>query len=401
MQEKTCTQCGKAKPVSDFHVRKASLDGYRPNCKVCKRAVDAAHYASNKEKIVERVKQWSAQNEGKRKEIEKRYRKTHRQAQNLRTLNYRARKASASDGWDLTEEWWSFRKAQFGYCCAYCGKFGRLTVEHVLPLNRGGRHAPENLVPACPTCNYSKADKTVEEVGWVLRDPKPVPQEYGDVEVVPLAANKKGVTTKLAIFEDEWVSKRDLVTAMLRWRSKQFRGQVLNASECVLVSDIGSPQEFFERNHLDGNTKAIRYWGLEYGGKLVSVLSVRKNFNGEMEIARFATDYDYNVRGAAGRLVKAAKAWVGGPLYTFSNNRVGTGAVYQKLGFRLVQENPPSYYYTDGVKRYWRWQGRKDAASGMTEAEQAESGWLGEKLTGKKVKMAKVYDYGHRKWVLE
>lgn len=46
--------------------------------------------------------------------------------------------------------------------CAYCG--GRAgTVDHVLPLNRGGRHSEGNLVPACRSCNSSKGDKLLIE----------------------------------------------------------------------------------------------------------------------------------------------------------------------------------------------------------------------------------------------
>lgn len=400
---KTCTQCGKEKPKTQFHARRKSPDGLRPNCKDCKRKVDAEHYAANQDKIKEKAKAWSSENTAKRKDIEARYRKTHRQQQNLRTINYRARKLAACEpeGWEVSPEWWLKVCAEYGFRCAYCGKPGKQTVEHIVPLNRGGKHSEANIVPACPSCNYSKADKTIEELGWKLRDKIPSPWEYGDIDIVSLRANVKAKASKLTVFEDQWRDNPDLIKAMVRWRFGKFEGISVRASECELSRIEGTPEGFFERNHLDGNVKAAYTFCLHYKGRLISALSIRKNFNGETEIARLATDYDYSVYGGAGRLVKAAKAFLGEtPLYTFSNNRVGNGAVYQKLGFRLLQENPPSYFYTDGIKRYWRWQGRKNAASGMTEAEQASSGWLGEKLTGKRVVMYKVYDCGHRKWVL-
>ena len=40
--------------------------------------------------------------------------------------------------------------------CAYCGcvmDFGTVTIEHVVPLGRGGTHDEMNMVAACWTCN--------------------------------------------------------------------------------------------------------------------------------------------------------------------------------------------------------------------------------------------------------
>ena len=38
-----------------------------------------------------------------------------------------------------------------------------LTIDHVLPLCRGGTHDLDNLVLACGFCNSSRSGKTVEE----------------------------------------------------------------------------------------------------------------------------------------------------------------------------------------------------------------------------------------------
>lgn len=53
-----------------------------------------------------------------------------------------------------------------GAICAYCGlrfKLRRLTIDHVVPLSRGGTNALTNLVLACGPCNQSKADKLLGE----------------------------------------------------------------------------------------------------------------------------------------------------------------------------------------------------------------------------------------------
>ncbi len=46
-----------------------------------------------------------------------------------------------------------------GRRCVYCGTslgLDNATLDHVLPLSRGGDHAPGNLVSACMACNQLK-----------------------------------------------------------------------------------------------------------------------------------------------------------------------------------------------------------------------------------------------------
>lgn len=55
--------------------------------------------------------------------------------------------------------------------CQYCGEkppIKELTVDHVVPKCRGGRHGWTNCVAACFPCNLSKGRKTVEEARMTL-----------------------------------------------------------------------------------------------------------------------------------------------------------------------------------------------------------------------------------------
>lgn len=61
--------------------------------------------------------------------------------------------------------WWD-RQVQPGVC-HYCGRnVGRaaLTMDHVVPLIRGGRSTKGNIVPACKECNSRK--KYLLPVEW-------------------------------------------------------------------------------------------------------------------------------------------------------------------------------------------------------------------------------------------
>ena len=55
------------------------------------------------------------------------------------------------------------------YTCQYCGAETRaLTLDHVVPRHRGGRHIWENVVSACSRCNSRKAGHTPHEAGMSL-----------------------------------------------------------------------------------------------------------------------------------------------------------------------------------------------------------------------------------------
>ena len=53
--------------------------------------------------------------------------------------------------------WWKRRLAEGR--CYYCGKafsVQELTMDHIVPLVRGGRSTKGNCVPACKECNNKK-----------------------------------------------------------------------------------------------------------------------------------------------------------------------------------------------------------------------------------------------------
>lgn len=67
--------------------------------------------------------------------------------------------------------WWK-RKRGNGLC-HYCGgKFPpqELTMDHLVPLARGGRSTKGNLVPACKSCNDQKKHKLAFEFEPASRD---------------------------------------------------------------------------------------------------------------------------------------------------------------------------------------------------------------------------------------
>lgn len=61
--------------------------------------------------------------------------------------------------------WWQ-RKLGAGICYYCSQRFDprELTMDHIVPLGRGGRSVKANLVPACKECNNQK--KTMLPLEW-------------------------------------------------------------------------------------------------------------------------------------------------------------------------------------------------------------------------------------------
>lgn len=54
------------------------------------------------------------------------------------------------------------------YRCQYCNARDELTLDHVVPVSRGGEWSWQNLVTACSKCNTKKGDKTLEAANMHL-----------------------------------------------------------------------------------------------------------------------------------------------------------------------------------------------------------------------------------------
>ncbi len=56
------------------------------------------------------------------------------------------------------------------YTCVYCGRRQKpLTIDHVIPVSRGGKTDFENCVTSCVTCNNKKGARTPSEAEMHLK----------------------------------------------------------------------------------------------------------------------------------------------------------------------------------------------------------------------------------------
>lgn len=175
---KTCTRCGTAKPVSEFHRHRGRPDGYDYVCKQCKSESAKRYYDRNRDRIVARVKNkywqdpeearerrrlWAQRNREHIREWWKQWYSTHN---THRRQKVRARYMMVGGRSVTDEQTWQLILETFSNQCAYCGnKNVPLTIDHWVPVTRGGTNDPWNLIPACRACNASKGDKTPSE--WI------------------------------------------------------------------------------------------------------------------------------------------------------------------------------------------------------------------------------------------
>lgn len=178
METATCTLCNEARPLEDFPARKAKRNGRASRCRECEREYRRQWERDNKEhrkasrephamKAKRQREAWRQRNLTRYREKQAAYAESRPEVQTAARNGYRARQAGV-EGRTLTPEECATILTAFGHRCAYCGADGRVTIDHAVPLSRGGPDDLANVLPACKPCNGSKHRRTPLE--WFLSD---------------------------------------------------------------------------------------------------------------------------------------------------------------------------------------------------------------------------------------
>ena len=60
------------------------------------------------------------------------------------------------------------------YTCKYCGlKNDKMTIDHIIPVSKGGKNEFENCVTSCRQCNNKKGNKFLEEIDMKIHGQPP------------------------------------------------------------------------------------------------------------------------------------------------------------------------------------------------------------------------------------
>lgn len=92
-----------------------------------------------------------------------------------------------------------------GYNCQYCGEHfpaEQLTLDHVIPISRGGKDTWSNVVSACKRCNHKKGNHLCEEIGMLLLNPPKKPTLPSFLHLVRLMGERREVWRKYLFYDD-------------------------------------------------------------------------------------------------------------------------------------------------------------------------------------------------------
>ena len=149
----------------------------------------ARYYAANKDACRKYSRGWSAANPVKVKERKLRFAEANPDAARKYHSSYKDRNPDGLRNWHKanpgargvytntrralvvgaggshTASEWKNLKKLYDYTCLCCGRKEsdiKLTVDHVVPISKGGRNTVDNLQPLCGSCNSSKGTKTMD-----------------------------------------------------------------------------------------------------------------------------------------------------------------------------------------------------------------------------------------------
>lgn len=72
------------------------------------------------------------------------------------------------NGGDVSPNEWEEIKKRYDYKCRLCRKNLSLTMDHRIPISRGGKHEASNIQPLCRSCNSHKKDRLMlREKNWL------------------------------------------------------------------------------------------------------------------------------------------------------------------------------------------------------------------------------------------
>jgi 5-methylcytosine-specific restriction endonuclease McrA len=103
-------------------------------------------------------KVWFLENSERARENMRKWGQENRDRVNLLSrLKKQRRRASGI----LTAADWQLVLETYGSACLACGK-PEVTIDHVLPVSKGGANTIDNVQPLCRWCNTSKGTKTID-----------------------------------------------------------------------------------------------------------------------------------------------------------------------------------------------------------------------------------------------
>jgi len=171
------------------------------------------------------------------------------------------------------------------------------------------------------------------------------------------------------IFEDEWLYKQDIVKSRLKSKLKLIKTTIGARKTTIKKIDAKTKNKFLFENHIQGSDRAKVKLGAFFNDKLIGVMTFsnlrialgNKSKNGEYELSRFCSKLNTNIPGLGSKMLKHfILNYKPTNIISYSDNRWNTGHGYYSMGFKLVDNGQPNYWYVISKQRFHRFTYRKD-----------------------------------------
>lgn len=170
------------------------------------------------------------------------------------------------------------------------------------------------------------------------------------------------------VWEDDWINKNEIVKS----RISNLLGSTKKiwARRC-LIRDVNwkDSKKFLEENHIQGGCFSRINLGLFFGDEIICIMSfggLRKSLGqsskfGSYEMLRFCSKIGTTVVGGASKLMSHfIKTYNPSEVISYADKSWSDGSLYRRLGFSLLHETNPNYFWiVDGIRRN-RFNFRKD-----------------------------------------
>lgn len=210
----------------------------------------------------------------------------------------------------------------------------------------------------------------------------------------------------ITIWEDQIRRTPEIVESVILSKFGIYKERI-GARKCTIRTISGTLcNQFLDKNHIQGATRASVHYGLFYKEELIGVMCFGKtnalSGSGKEEawdLRRFCTKVHTQVIGAAQRMLQHfIRDYNPKKIVSWSSCDISDGDVYKKLGFERDPNITSAYWYIHKTKwiRYHRSSfqlralKRMGLYDGRTEAE-----------IMKDQPYFKIYDCGHIKWTMD
>jgi len=197
----------------------------------------------------------------------------------------------------------------------------------------------------------------------------------------------------LLIYEDEWLDKKEIFQNLIK-NLINYSGHKLRIQQCVIKQITNKETDpFYEQYHYIGKARAKVHYGVFYQNQLIAAISfskpTRQTSKYDYELTRMCSHPNYHIHGIWSKLLKLfISEYNPMSIVSFSDNRLFTGKVYEKMGFVFDGNVRPDYYWVKNKKRFHKSKLRISQQS-LTEIQLRE-----------KEGYKKIWDLGKKRWIL-